>query len=178
MELTDLQRIKKVVKWLIFSDYGENEKEIAELLGYKKSSFSQIMNGKVPISDKFIDKITSVDDNINKVWIKSGKGEMLKQPQGYTNTDKPPQQVAEPQAVYQPSNTSYLQEQISFLKREIEYLQRENQLLQENKTLLERENKRLQEQESNYIEELKNTISRLEQENHTIKSKPQNRATG
>lgn len=80
MELTDLQRLKKVVKWLIFSDFGDNEKEIAELLGYKKSSFSQIMNGKVPISDKFIDNIISIDDNINKVWIKTGQGSMFKEP--------------------------------------------------------------------------------------------------
>ncbi len=76
--MNDLQRIKKVVKWLIFSDYGENEKEIAELLGYKKSSFSQLMNGKVPLSDKFIEKLLSIDSNINKVWILTGEGSMFK----------------------------------------------------------------------------------------------------
>ena len=32
MEHADLQRLKKVVKWLIFSGFGENEKELAELL--------------------------------------------------------------------------------------------------------------------------------------------------
>ena len=76
--MNDLQRIKKVVKWLIFSDYGESEKEIAELLGYKKSSFSQLMNGKVPLSDKFIEKLLSIDSNINKVWILTGEGSMFK----------------------------------------------------------------------------------------------------
>ena len=78
MEHADLQRLKKVVKWLIFSGFGENEKELAELLGYTKSSFSQILNGKVPLSDKFLDKICSLDNNINKVWILENKGEMLK----------------------------------------------------------------------------------------------------
>lgn len=88
MELTDLQRLKKIVKWLIFSGFGDNEKEIAELLGYKKSSFSQIMNGKVPISDKFIDNITSIDSNINKVWIKTGEGSMLKNEVVTSNNNK------------------------------------------------------------------------------------------
>ena len=90
MEHADLQRLKKVVKWLIFSGFGENEKELAELLGYKKSSFSQILNGKVPLSDKFLDKICSLDNNINKVWILENKGEMLK---SSNNTPA----VAEPQ---------------------------------------------------------------------------------
>lgn len=90
MEYADLQRLKKVVKWLIFSGFGENEKELAELLGYTKSSFSQILNGKVPLSDKFLDKICSLDNNINKVWILENKGEMLK---SSNNTPA----VAEPQ---------------------------------------------------------------------------------
>ncbi|MDV3507037.1 hypothetical protein CMU89_07290 [Elizabethkingia anophelis] len=75
--MTDLQRIKKIIKWLIFSDFGNNETEIAELLGYTKSSFSQIMNGKVPVSNKFIDKICSLDKNINKVWIETGEGSIF-----------------------------------------------------------------------------------------------------
>ena len=90
MEQTDLQRLKKVVKWLIFSGFGENEKELAEILGYTKSSFSQILNGKVPLSDKFLDKLCSLDSNINKVWIMENKGEMLK-----SNNNSPA--VTEPQ---------------------------------------------------------------------------------
>ena len=37
--MTDTQRIKKVVNWLIFQEVAENEKALADLLGYKKSSF-------------------------------------------------------------------------------------------------------------------------------------------
>ena len=44
-------------------------------LGYKKSSFSQIMTGRVPLSDRFLDKLCGLD-NLNKVWIKTGKGDM------------------------------------------------------------------------------------------------------
>lgn len=76
-QMTDLQRVKKVIKWLIFSDFGENEKDIAGVLEYEKSYLSQVMNGKVPISEKFIDKLLSLDKNINKVWVLTGRGEMF-----------------------------------------------------------------------------------------------------
>lgn len=77
--MNELQRIRKVCKWLIFSGFGENETELAILLGYKKSSFSQLLNGKVPLSGKFIDKLCELDKNINKVWILTGEGDMLKE---------------------------------------------------------------------------------------------------
>lgn len=76
--MTEIQRVKKVCKWLIFNDYAENDKELAERLGYTKSSFSQILNEKVPISGKFIDKLCDIDENINKVWVFTGNGDMLK----------------------------------------------------------------------------------------------------
>lgn len=75
--MSNLKRIKKVINWLIYKEIGESEKEIAERLGYTKSSFSQIVNGKVPLSDKFISKLCSLDENINLVWVQSGEGEML-----------------------------------------------------------------------------------------------------
>lgn len=76
MEIT--QRIRKAINWLIFQDVAESEKEIADRLGYTKSSFSQIVNGKVPLSDKFVKKLCSLDENINDVWITNGEGSLLK----------------------------------------------------------------------------------------------------
>lgn len=76
--MTEQQRIKKIIKWLIFSDFAENDKEVAENLGYTKSSLSQIVTGKVPVSEKFIKKLCSADKNINEEWINTGEGEMLK----------------------------------------------------------------------------------------------------
>lgn len=58
-------------------EYAENERELAEKLGYTKSSFSQIVNGKVPLSERFVQKLASVDENINEVWIMTGEGNML-----------------------------------------------------------------------------------------------------
>lgn len=52
--MNEIQRVRKVINWLIFQDIAENERELSEKLGYTKSSFSQIVNGKVPLSDKFV----------------------------------------------------------------------------------------------------------------------------
>jgi SOS-response transcriptional repressor LexA len=73
----DLQRVRKLVNWLIFQEYGKNNAEIAVRLGYEKSYFSQVLNGKVPLNKLFVDKLCALDQNINKVWI-SGSGAMLK----------------------------------------------------------------------------------------------------
>lgn len=76
-----LQRIRQTLKWLIYNDIAKTDAEIAKLLGYTKSSFSQIVNGRVPMSDKFVSKLCSLDKNINAVWLQTGEGEMLsKQP--------------------------------------------------------------------------------------------------
>lgn len=73
----DLQRIRKLINWYIFQEIGKNDAEIAAKLGYKQSSLSQILKGKVPISKRFVDQLCSLDKNINKLYI-SGKGSMLK----------------------------------------------------------------------------------------------------
>lgn len=75
--MTDIQRIKRVINWLIFQEVAESEKELSEMLGYTKSSFSQIVNGRVPLSDKFVNKLCSLDENINKVWVLTEQGEMF-----------------------------------------------------------------------------------------------------
>nr|DAU55187.1 MAG TPA: PROTEIN (SINR PROTEIN) REGULATOR, ANTAGONIST, SPORULATION.9A [Caudoviricetes sp.] len=72
------QRIKKVINWLIYQEIADNERALSEMLGYTKSSFSQIVNGKVPLSDKFVKKLCSLDENINEVWVSDGTGEMFK----------------------------------------------------------------------------------------------------
>ena len=72
------KRIRKAINWLIFSEVAENEKAVADMLGYTKSSFSQLVNGKVPLSEKFVNKLCSLDPNINDVYITEGVGNLLK----------------------------------------------------------------------------------------------------
>lgn len=77
MQVEPLRRLKRVINWLIFKEIAENERALAETLGYTKSSFSQIVTGKVPLSEKFMKRICSLDENINFVWLQSGEGEMF-----------------------------------------------------------------------------------------------------
>lgn len=77
MQVEPLRRLKRVINWLIFKEIAENERALAETLGYTKSSFSQIVTGNVPLSEKFMKRICSLDENINFVWLQSGEGEMF-----------------------------------------------------------------------------------------------------
>lgn len=71
-------RLRKAINWLIFQEVAENERALAERLGYTKSSFSQIVNGKVPLSDRFLKSLCALDENINDVWIRTGEGGLFK----------------------------------------------------------------------------------------------------
>lgn len=83
------ERIRKVVNWLIYKGVAVNDRELSDLLGYTKTSFSQIVNGKTPLSDKFIAKICRLDDNLNEVWISTGEGSMfLTEPNGENSTEQ------------------------------------------------------------------------------------------
>lgn len=88
--MSEIQRVRKVVNWLIFSEFADNDTDLAEKLDYTKSSFSQILNGKVNLSDKFINALCSCDENINKVWIKTGEGSLLKSTETSLQVDNEP----------------------------------------------------------------------------------------
>lgn len=76
--MTEVQRIRKAINWLLYKGVAENDRELSEIMGYTKSSFSQIVNGRVPLSDKFAKKLCRLDANINEVWILTGEGGMFK----------------------------------------------------------------------------------------------------
>lgn len=67
-----LRRLKKVINWLIFKEIAENERALAETLGYTKSSFSQIVTGKVPLSEKFMKRIQGF-----RTLASDGRGRLL-----------------------------------------------------------------------------------------------------
>ena len=45
--MTEIQRIRKAINWLLYKGVAENDRELSEIMGYTKSSFSQIVNGRV-----------------------------------------------------------------------------------------------------------------------------------
>lgn len=76
--MPDIERIKEAFKWLKFQGYAASDKDIADTLGYTKSSFSQIMNEKVPLSEKFINKVSIAYPVLDANWLQTGEGSMLK----------------------------------------------------------------------------------------------------
>lgn len=76
--MIDLYRVRKVIKWLIFDEKIINEKDLALKLNYQKSYLSQVLNGKVPLADKFIDGLLSMDQRISRYWLETGFGSMFK----------------------------------------------------------------------------------------------------
>lgn len=120
--MNELQRIKKVINWLIFQDMAENERALADKLGYTKSSFSQIVNGKVPLSDKFVKKLCSLDENINEVWVQSGNGSMFKNNPNSENNVAVPEaawNVIQQQTASLAARDRQIDELISMLKDQI-----------------------------------------------------------
>ena len=120
--MTETQRVKKVINWLVFMEYAENERELAEKLGYTKSSFSQIVNGKVPLSERFVQKLASVDRNINEVWIMTGEGNMLNSVEAGTSVVTIPAnvwEVKQTQAESLKSKDKQIDELVALLKQQI-----------------------------------------------------------
>jgi transcriptional regulator with XRE-family HTH domain len=56
-----------------------DKRDLAAKLGYNVSSFSQIINGRVPISDKFIERFLNFATMIDEKWLLTGEGDMLTQ---------------------------------------------------------------------------------------------------
>lgn len=120
--MTETQRVKKVINWLVFMEYAENERELAEKLGYTKSSFSQIVNGKVPLSERFVQKLASVDRNINELWIMTGEGNMLNSVEAGTSVVTIPAnvwEVIQTQAESLKSKDKQIDELVALLKQQI-----------------------------------------------------------
>lgn len=74
--------LKKTVKWLIMQGKAGSQRELALQLGYNPSAFSQILNGHVPVSDKFLMRLSSFEPLLNIDWVRTGRGSMLSFPNG------------------------------------------------------------------------------------------------
>ena len=80
METSVNQRLNDIVNFLIFSKVALDKTDLSKKLGYNASSFSQIINERVPLTDRFVNRLMEFAPNINKDWLLTGEGEMLKVP--------------------------------------------------------------------------------------------------
>ncbi len=69
--------LRKVVTYLMEQGKAGSQRELAATLGYNPSAFSQILNGRVPVSEKFLGRLSALDPRINLDWVRHNTGEML-----------------------------------------------------------------------------------------------------
>lgn len=74
-------RLRNFVDNLITTGQVRSYSEFAELIGKGRSYVSEIINGKRPLTPKFIKSISDVFPELNGSWILTGEGNMLL-PQG------------------------------------------------------------------------------------------------
>jgi transcriptional regulator with XRE-family HTH domain len=71
------ERLRRVVNWLIAQGKAGSQRELAKVLGYNASAFSQVINGHVPLSDKFLRRLSAFEPRLNIEWVRNGSGAML-----------------------------------------------------------------------------------------------------
>ena len=72
-----LERVKRVVKWLISEGIVKSQNDLANLMGYNDSSVSQIMTGRVKLSNKFVSRLAQVNSKINIKYFEEEEEPML-----------------------------------------------------------------------------------------------------
>ncbi|MDR2653296.1 MAG: helix-turn-helix domain-containing protein [Prevotellaceae bacterium] len=80
------ERLKQAFYHLKCKNLVKSQLDLAERLGYDKSTISQALNGSEKyLTDAFIHKFCRAFDVINEDWLKTGQGEMLKNIQNLEN---------------------------------------------------------------------------------------------
>lgn len=117
-ENIDLKRVKKLVKYLIYRDYAEDQKELAAKLGYTAGTFSSVLSGKRELTSRFINKLLEVDNNVNKGYIFSDDENFL-QNEVYNKIDSllRENQILEELIQSKNAEIKRLQEKIEVLKK-------------------------------------------------------------
>lgn len=76
--MNTIDRNKILIRYLISEGKVSNQRELGKKLGYNnESSFSQIINCKVPMPSKTLQNIKSLYPEIDINWLLTGEGEML-----------------------------------------------------------------------------------------------------
>jgi len=78
-------RLKTAILWMMRSNDVSSQRSLAVMMGYNPSALSQIINGHVPLSDKFLSRLATVEPRVNSEWIRTGVGEMLLPVKGENN---------------------------------------------------------------------------------------------
>lgn len=124
--MTENERIKKAIKWLIGSGIAKTQEGIGLLMGYSnKSAFSQVVNNPDKRPEDFVVRLCNLNNALNKNWLLTGEGSMLK------NTDQPVSQGGEDSTLSNAdlNNSSTMKKYLDQVLRQNEELIRQNGVL-------------------------------------------------
>lgn len=85
MDTAENKRIQDVYEYLKRNRYVRNQQDFTEKIGSDKTTISQILNHRIAVPNNMFVKIEDSFPFINRRWIKSGEGEMLKLSQNGMN---------------------------------------------------------------------------------------------
>lgn len=121
--MTETERIKKAIKWLIGSGIAKTQEGIGLLMGYSnKSAFSQVVNNPDKRPEDFVVRLCNLNNALNKNWLLTGEGSMLK------NTDQSVSQGGDDAILSDAdlNNSSTMKKLLESLLRQNEELIRQN----------------------------------------------------
>lgn len=72
-----LARLAQMIDWMLYHNVVASRRDLALRMNYTESTLSCVVNGKQPISPKFLTALASVDRRLNVDWIESGDGDMI-----------------------------------------------------------------------------------------------------
>ena len=124
--MTETERIKKAIKWLIGSGIAKTQEGIGLLMGYSnKSAFSQVVNNTDKRPEDFVVRLCNLNNTLNKNWLLTGEGLMLK------NTDQPVSQGGEDATLSEAdlNNSNTMKKYLDQVLRQNEELIRQNGVL-------------------------------------------------
>ena len=72
------QRLNQTINFLKEQRRIHSASDFARITGIDKGDLSRMVNGKRPITQRFVGIITTHFPDINEEWLRTGEGEMLK----------------------------------------------------------------------------------------------------
>lgn len=119
-QMTKIERIRDVVKWLINEGVAPNQFGVAKLLGYtNESSLSKVLNEKTSLPANLSHRLAALDSRLNEAWISEGWGQMVKEDK-FKHANEPEQPY---------NKITNMERIIKAQEKTIEALERENELL-------------------------------------------------
>lgn len=72
-----LDRLAEMIDWMLYHNVVASRRELALRMNYTESTLSCVVNGRQPISPKFLTALSQIDQRLNVDWIDTGEGEMI-----------------------------------------------------------------------------------------------------